>query len=207
MKHLKLLVWHVKHAQTQWFLSRQSCSSSSVMIAINSISVLLVNSKIWHVCHSLKYGQEISIAGIWYLLICFKCLKLVSPQLSFFLQYLFYLKMQAHSQGGLVGSDKPPSQTKGPLFYAKRSTFCNKRSTFYNTGPLFFNKRSPFSPACKQKVHYKENKMPLSSTRILYKRPNIHTKYLFLFIGLSLPFIACHVLLLLPITVQRPTNV
>ena len=55
---------------------------------------------------------------------------------------------QARSQGGSVGSDEPPSQTKGPLFYAKRSTFYNKRSTFYNKGPLFttkvhfFNKRS-----------------------------------------------------------------
>ena len=45
---------------------------------------------------------------------------------------------------GLVGSDEPPSQTKGPLFYAKkRSTFYNKRSTFYNTGPLFSIKGPP----------------------------------------------------------------
>ena len=47
------------------------------------------------------------------------------------------------ARGGSVGSDKPPSQTKGPLFYAKRSTFYNKRSTFYNTGPLFSIKGPP----------------------------------------------------------------
>ena len=41
------------------------------------------------------------------------------------------------ARGGSVGSDEPPSQTKGPLFYAKRSTFYNKRSNFYNKGPLF----------------------------------------------------------------------
>ena len=53
-------------------------------------------------------------------------------------RYCYYCgPEQARSQGGSVGSDEPPSQIKGPLFYAKRSTFYNKRSTFYNKGPLF----------------------------------------------------------------------
>ena len=58
-------------------------------------------------------------------------------------QVLLYI--QACSQGGLVSSDKPPSQ--------KRSTIKKVHS---------FNKKSLFSPACKHKVLYKENKSPLS---------------------------------------------
>ena len=85
------------------------------------------------------------------------------------------------ARGGSVGSDEPPSQTKGPLFYAKRSTF-------YNTGPLFTIKGFPLVQLVKQKVHYKD-KMSLTKKvhQHLYKRLNIHTKYLFLFIGFSFP--------------------
>ena len=49
----------------------------------------------------------------------------------------YFIPPRPVARGGSVGSDEPPSQTKGPLFYAKRSTFYNKRSTFYNKGPLF----------------------------------------------------------------------
>ena len=66
------------------------------------------------------------------------------------------------ARGGSVGSDEPPSQIKGPLFCTKRSTFYNKRSTFNNKGPLFKTEGPLFSPICKQKVHYKESKSPLS---------------------------------------------
>ena len=48
-------------------------------------------------------------------------------------------------RGGSVGSDEPPSQIKGPLFCAKRSTFYNKRSSFYNKRSSFYNKRSSFT--------------------------------------------------------------
>ena len=51
--------------------------------------------------------------------------------------YLYGQLSRPVAKGGSVGSDEPPSQIKGPLFCAKRSTFHNKRSTFYN-------KRSPF---------------------------------------------------------------
>ena len=104
--------------------------------------------------------------------------------------------MQAVARGGSVGSDEPPSQTKGPLFYAKRSTFYNKRSTFYNTGPLFLIKGPPLVQLLSNRSTIRKIKCHFLKKvhQHLYKRPNIHTKYLFLFIGLYLPLVACHVL-------------
>ena len=76
-------------------------------------------------------------------------------------------QVQAHSHGGSVGSDELPSQTKGPLFYAKESIFYNKRYTFYNKDSLFTIKVHFFSikgPLLVQLVRKrstdKENKSP-----------------------------------------------
>ena len=40
--------------------------------------------------------------------------------------YLFYWSLQAHSQGGSLGAEEPPSQIKGPQFYKKGPVFCLK---------------------------------------------------------------------------------
>ena len=85
---------------------------------------------------------------------------------------------QACSQGGSVGSDKPLSQIKGLL-----------KGPLFTTKAYFLNTRSLFSPACKQKVHYKETIRKIESplpkkgpSAIFYIKGPIYIQNIFSFV-------------------------